>query len=283
VGASDAPIICNVSRYLSPFSLYHVKVGALEIERDQPEENEYLYWGKALEPVIIQRFEADTGFIVAVEPPWTSHLDTDDPRLAATLDAVCYDEPTEQWVPLEVKNVSAFFADEWKDEAPIFYQIQCQHQMMVTGAPVAYLCALLGGNRFRWTRIERSDEFISVMREAELAFLGFVEARTPPPVDGSAHTKAVLAKLYPRDTGETVALPAEAIEWDVTREAAKAEIKVLEAAVDFAENRLKAAIGAASVGQLPNGIAFTFRTQHRNAYTVEAADFRVLRRKGGKA
>lgn len=287
IGASDAPIVCGVSRYLSPFALYHERIGTLAADEVEG-ENENLYWGRELEGAIIGRFQRERAgqFSVKRMPPWTTHVSLEDPRLAATLDAVTTDLDPEtstlSWVPLEVKNISGFFADEWGDEPPIYYTVQCQHQMMVTGARVCYLAALIGGNRFRWARIQRDDEFIALMRDRELDFLALLESRTEPEVDASSHTRAILKRLYPKDAGTEVLLPPEAVAWDADRLRAKEAEKDAKEIVDLMDNRFKAALGTATVGRLSNGVVYQYRVEPKKEYTVAASETRVLRRKAAK-
>lgn len=281
IGASDAPIVCGVSRFESPFTLYHKKVGSVEEDREAVERlNEALYWGKSLEPVIVERFGKVTGMPVSREKPITVHLWREDPRLAASLDAIAVDENVP--VPLEVKNVSAYFADEWENEPPIYYVVQCQHQMMVTGAPHAYLAALVGGNQFRWAKVMRDSAFIELMRKAELEFLYRLDTRIPPNIDGSDETKAFLRKLYPKDTGAVIALPPQSMDWDAERMRGKALIDEGEKIVSLMDNQFRAAIGDASIGRLPNGVSYSHKWQHRDEYVVKESEFRVLRRSAGK-
>jgi len=54
-------------------------------------------------------------------------------------------------------------------------------------------------------------------------------------------------------------------------------IKAAEAEKKGIENQIKAALGDAVFGYLPDGGGFSWKLQHRNSYTVEAADYRVLR------
>lgn len=282
IGASEAAVICGCGRFESPLSLYHRKLQAqADAEALDPAREEVLYWGKALEPAIIGRFAEVTGQTeTAMFPPVTLHLSRENARLVATLDAVTKKDG--RFVPLEVKNVGGWFGDEWEDEPPLWYQVQCQHQMMVTGAPMAYLAALVGGNKFRWALLPRDEAFIGLLKEAEEGFLAMLDARTPPPPDGTAATTAVLKRLYPRDSGAVIELPADAHEWDEARQRCKAAVAAAEAELDLVENQIKAALGEASIGTLLNGIRYSYRVQARKAYSVEAAEYRVLRRSAPK-
>lgn len=50
---------------------------------------------------------------------------------------------------MEIKNVDLFeYMENWtKNEAPAYIELQVQHQLLVTGLPVAYICPFVGGNR----------------------------------------------------------------------------------------------------------------------------------------
>lgn len=285
IGASEAPVICGVSRFNSAFALYHKKMGTLDGGvPSHDEDNEAMYWGRSLEPVIVNRFETVTGRPVFTEPRVTTHVWKEHPELVATLDAVTTggeDAHDAVLVPLEVKNVSAYLGDEWLTDAPVYYQVQVQHQMMVCGAQVGYLAALIGGNTFRWCKVERDDRFIELMLAAELEFLDRLRTGRPPEVDGSKETKEFLRKLYPKDNGQLVSLPVEAMDWDAERERGKQIAAQGEAIMLAAENKLKAALGDASGGILPNGVSWTYKWQRRvdpPRSEPKVSEFRVLRR-----
>ena len=283
VGASDAPIILGISTFESPFTLYHKKLATLADEENEVEIQERFYWGRTLEPVIVGRF-ADVAKrhcqMVSAPPMVTTHVWDANPQIVASLDAVTSTDDGEV-VPLEVKNVSGFFADEWTEAAPLYYQVQVQHQMMVTGTQVGYIAALIGGNTFRWGRIERDDKFIEMMLERELEFLARLRDKWPPDVDGSDATKAFLARLYPKDTGAIIQLPPESIDWDANLTAAKALITQGEAMKDLATNQIKAALQDATLGVLSNGVQYTLKQQQRidpPHAEPKVSTFRVLRR-----
>jgi hypothetical protein len=85
--------------------------------------------------------------------------------------------------------------------------------------------------------------------------------------------------MYPRENGEIIALPEEADAWDDVIVSGKADIKINEAQVREAENRMKAALGTATIGTLPGGGSYRFKNVNRTGYSVEPTSFRQLRRK----
>ena len=57
----------------------------------------------------------------------------------------------------------------------------------------------------------------------------------------------------------------------------KAERKKLDERIDLAENVVKAALGTAELGVLPDGRSFSWKTQSRKECVIKASTFRVLR------
>jgi len=187
--------------------------------------------------------------------------------------------------PIECKPSGAWFADEWADGAPPRYRLQCQWQMLVTGAPRVLLGCLLGGQRLVWSWIERDEGTIAALADVGAEMWRRIQENDPPPADGSEATARALARVFPKDDGETVALPGALIEASDELDALKATIKAAEAREKELEALIKSAIGGASAGVLADGSGWTWKEQGR-AETVQAAcRFRVLRRtknKGGK-
>jgi len=282
VGASEAAVILGVSRFKSPFSLYHEKLG---LEAASAAETEAAEWGLALEEPISKRFERETGRPVYAPPPHSFYIHDELPWMIASLDRITTVDKERASeltaIPLEIKTADASLRAEWKDDIPLAYMIQVQHQIAVMGCEQAALAALVGGNTFFWTDIRRDEEFIKILIDQEQEFWQRCIDHRPPEVDASKATSEALRKLYQRDTGEIVMLPPEALDWASDLEAAKAELKAAEEKERLAKNRLIAAIGDATAGQLPNGVIFTYKAQTKAEHIVKASTFRVLRQKAG--
>jgi predicted phage-related endonuclease len=185
-------------------------------------------------------------------------------------------------VPLELKNADAVLRAEWADDIPLAYMIQVQHQIAVFDTPAACIAALVGGNTFYWADVKRDQPFIDVLIEEEQKFWQRCLDHNPPDVDASKSTAEALRALYGRDTGELVALPVEALDWDSEMIAAKAIIDEQQKRHDLNKHKIINAIGSASAGQVSNGLIFTYKSQTRPAGTTKESTFRVLRRKGGE-
>ncbi len=269
IGASEAAAACSESEWDSPYSLWARKSGRIQ----EKEETEPMRWGKLLEGIILseygrrsKRWAKPHGLLIrSTEYPWA----------LATLDGETGDG-SDAW-PLEIKNSSAFGADDWEDGPPRPYYLQTQQQMLVTGARKATIACLLGGNRLVWTDVLRDDIAVNkiIARGSEL--WRRIQDGDPPKVDGHDATSAALKAIYPEETKGTVLLPASMVEVVDALERAKALQKSVKEDAELHANTLKAAIGDAERAILPDGRAYTFKLQRRASYTVKASETRVLR------
>lgn len=280
LGSSDAPVILGLSPWKSPLELYAEK---LEIVDTDPAETEAMEWGHLLEPVMATKYQGVTGRVVRLlsgtQP--VLYRRTDLPFLVASPDALT---ATEQYAGdgvLEIKTTRRLSTD-LNEDIPLLYNVQIQHQLAVTGLQWASLAILVSGQQFLWCDVPRDERFIALLIEKEAVFWERLQRHDPPPPDASDRTREVLTKLYPRDTGATVALPREAVEWDARRLRAKEELTRWKQEETEMENLLKAAIGEATEGLLPDGTAYTWKTSARAGYTVQPTTVRTLRRREAK-
>lgn len=274
VGASDSPVLMGASKYSSPVELWGIKTGRLPESVD--DENERMLWGQRLEPLVAEEYERRTGRQLvlwgwllrsAVEPFMLATPDYHD--LGGT--------------PVEIKTTDASRKRDWVDGAPAHVNIQCQHQMFVTGASKASVGVLVGGNTFMWCDVERDDTLIAEIVATCRTFWEHVTSDSPPPADGSEATGEAIAKLWPiTATGESIVLPEDAYDWTRDLDKAEAERKDAAERIETVKNQVKIAMGNAEVGLFQDGErAFSYRTQSRKGYTVAPGSSRVLRRLNG--
>lgn len=275
VGASEVSALLGLSPWESPYSLWAKKTGRVV---DDGEETEWQEWGNRIEPLICDKYAEETGRKVIDHGRFAIRYSENMPGLSATLDreVIAFDGRGNGC--MDAKNVNAFKASEWDDGPPLLYQVQLQAQMEVTGYTWGSLAVLIGGNTFRWADVERNEAFIAVMRRKVAEFMELVRTDTPPPVDGSPSTAEVLRKLYPKDSGETVALPGDAEGWTSEVEMCDREIKQYEARRMEARNKIIAALGDATFGVTPSGTRWSFKTSERKGHTVAPSTVRTLRR-----
>lgn len=270
IGASEIAQVMGWSLFGSALSLYAAKVGAAP----PLEDSEALEWGRRLEPAIVEAFSDKSGLMAT--PCGMLLRSPVHPWALATPDAaVLFADGTTG--PLQAKSSGAFRTGDWDDGVPAYYNAQVQWELYVTGAARGAIACLFGGQRFAWQLVERDEVLIRGMVAAGAAFWRCVETRTPPAADGSEHSRAALAALYPADDGSTVALDGTLAEVADALAEAKAAEREAKAAAMAAENHIKEAIGNATHGTLADGRVFTWKRQHREGYTVAPTDYRVLR------
>jgi putative phage-type endonuclease len=271
IGASEAPAILGLSTWGSPLSVYTSKILPLEPES---EEVEHLRWGHLLEPVIIDELGREMG--MRVEPCGMLIRSVERPHILATLDGVVFPDPGPP-VPAEVKT-TGFYAKEWLTEGvPEAVNAQLQQQLYVTGADAGFVVVLLNGNKMRWRAVDRDHEFLDHALPSLDEFWQRVTEGEAPDADGREATLAALKRLYPRDNGESVALDGEIADLVADREGLKRKAKAVEDELAEIENKVRAAIGDATFGILPDDRKITYRLTARNGYEVKPAEFRVLR------
>jgi len=274
IGASDIAALIGLSKWDSPLSLYAQKIGATPAETVEPE---WLEWGNRLEGVILEAYGERSGRRVARSGELFAHDDV--PWARATFDAFTLLK-ADTWIPLQAKNAGEYKAEEWAEGVPAWYDAQLQWEMFVAGkdTPAGSVACLLGGRRMIWDDTERNSALIHQMHTAGEAFWYCVENRIPPAPDASEHSRTALHLLYPREVPESiVSLPASLMEQADLLAAVKETEKGLEADRLMAENTIKAAMGTATVGVLPDGRRFQWKVQQRKEYMVKASEARVFR------
>jgi putative phage-type endonuclease len=276
LGASDSPKVIGLSRFGTPLSVYADKRGLVTEDAGASEAAE---WGLLLEPLVAARYARETGLELHDPGAFTIVRNEQFPFLHFSPDRYVL-HPERGLGLLSIKTASAFKAEEWQEEAPLAYQVQCQHELLVADLRWAAVAVLIGGQTFRYVEcIERDDTFCDRLVPTLLDFWTSVMLQQAPPVDASEACREALRRLYPKEEkGKVVPLPQELIDVDELWIQAQEELAHWETQKLLAENTVRKALGDAEKGVLPNGIAWTSKTQHRKSYTVEAADFRVLRR-----
>ena len=277
IGGSDAAAVLNLSPWKSAYALWCEKTGLLE--REDISDKEFVEWGNILEEPIARKYCLVTGRTLIDHGRFAIRHHPEREWMLCTIDREI--SPVDDRGPgdLSIKNTNEFALDDWDEVGgPIHYQVQLQHELAVIGWQWASFAVLIGGNKFRWCDVERNDAFIAHLIEHEEEFMERIKSGDPPPPDGSASATEALRRLYPRDTGETVKLPDESLTWHERLVENKAAIKSAQAEIDEYSNLLRAAIGDATFGVLPDGKSYSWKWQARAAYSVPAGEMRVLRR-----
>src|SRR3990167_6010002 len=272
IGGSDAPAILGVDPYRSALEVYCDKIGIAEPQED----NDAMKWGRKLEPLVAEAYQEETGR--ELKDFGFNIWQGKEPFLLASQDRQIAKPKTGH---LEIKTSNYLREGDLAEEIPIPWQVQYQHSLAATGLEWGGFAILLNARKLFWVDVERDNSFIEAMLEAEAKFWKRVQDHDPPAPDASESATRTLKALYPKDTGNMVQLPSDAIEWDRIRGEAALEIKRWSEQKKAAENNIKAALGDATFG-LIGDVKYSWIHQAKKAYQVSATEFRVLRRMTGK-
>lgn len=196
---------------------------------------------------------------------------------AATLDAETADK-----LVVEAKSTGITgpgsphqWGEEGTDQIPRYYLLQVHAQLLVTGAPMAYVPALIGGRGFVMYQVHRSQALCDRIAEiSEQFWREHVLTRIPPV--GTPHLETL--KYLKRESGATVEINDDLAAAYLEASAALKEAKDAE---ESAKAALIASLGTAEVGKWSGG-EFTYHMQTRKAHEVKESTFPVLRMEAAK-
>lgn len=238
IGGSDAGAIIGLNPYSSAFAVWAEKTGTLP----GFEGNITTKVGAYLETLVARLFEEETGkrvrrcnfTLVNEDYPWAcANID----RAVVGEDAILEIKTTNSYV-----NVKKFRSGEYPEQ----WYAQMTHYLAVTGAKRAYLAVLSECRDFRIFTLDRDEEEIKALMEAECSFwLKYVETRKAPPADGSGSTSEAIKQIFNVESGDTVELPGMDSIFQ-QRALIQKQIKQLKEQQDELDNQVKVAMGSAS-------------------------------------
>jgi putative phage-type endonuclease len=273
IGASESPIIMGLTPWSSPLQVWRQKRGIA----DEIEETERMRWGTILEPIVARAFADESGRTPVNMGDMAIYWSLETPYMFATPDRrinSCAEFEGKGPGLLEVKTTGSY-ADLDGGPWP-YWKVQVQHQLYCTGYQWASLACLAGGQRFVWFDLPRDEQFIRdrLLPVCEEFWLRVESGDAPDPV---ANDNDIMASLY-ADGGEAKALGHAEMMLTEELDEITEQIKDLEKGKRELQAMLKASLGSASVGMLPDGSGWSWKEQHRKAHMVKESYSRVLRR-----
>lgn len=171
IGGSEVSSVLGLNPYKSSAELWWEKV--LRVNRT--EENQAMHWGKALEDVIADRWQYWDG---DAEQMIKNFNDANVKRRCRRINAILTN-PNCPWLfanvdrticmdlvtlarpgILEIKTVSGWAADQWKDGIPPYYLIQLQTYLLVTGYNYGEIVILRDGRYMEVIPFSREEQII---------------------------------------------------------------------------------------------------------------------------
>ena len=257
IGGSDAAAVIGLSPYKSAYTLWAEKTGQLP----EFEGNITTRVGAYLEDLVGGLWCEETGRQVRrknrvlVNPAY--------PWACATLDRVV----TGEKALLEIKTTNSFPVMRTcrSGDFPAQWYCQVVHYLAVTGYDKAYLAVLMNCRELLCFELERDEEEISALMEAEREFWQHVQDKTPPGIDGSESTADTIAALSGDSSAgsETALFGRENILDEYT--ALKRQQKALGERITQIENVIKADMGD-SEKATEGGYTVSWKTQTRSTF-----------------
>ena len=244
IGGTDAAAIAGLSPWTTPMDVWMEKTGRMVNVLD----NEIMYWGREIEPIIANRYAADTGRDLRDSEP-LSHVFY--PWAGGHPDRLIYPD---QGI-LEIKTAGLHMRNHWGDapygDVPQQYYIQVQWYMWLTGFQWADIAVLIGGQDYRVYYVPRNDSVIDRLVNICGDFWeNNVLKDIPPELDAKAGTKKYLASIQ-RDT-DTIGSTAMAEDWARNYRIAKGRAEHWKQEVELAKHNLIREIGSHKTMESPN-------------------------------
>lgn len=258
IGGSDAAAIVGLNSYSSAYSVWAEKRGLLP-EKD---DNEAMRQGRDLEEYVARRFEESSGKKVR---RCNAVIYNDDyPFAHANIDRDIVGEDA----GLECKTTSALNMSRFAGgEYPANYYVQCQHYLAVTGKKKWYLAVLVLGREFMVFEIERDDDEIKALMDAERELWDCVVSGEHPSVDGSKATSDAIKAVYSDSHPGTIDLFSRDTVIDEIM-AIRQQIKELEQLQEERENIIKADLGSYESGTTDK-FNVSWKQQTRRSFDVK--------------
>lgn len=255
IGGSDAAAVVGMNGWVSPYSLWAEKTGRLS----GFDGNLATEVGTYLEEFVAQKFAEETG--KKVRRSNQSWFNDAYPWAIANIDREIVGEDA----GLEIKTTDSMNMSKFKNgEYPGNYYCQCMHYLAVTGKQRWYLAVLIGNREFKWFTIERDEDEIRALMDAEKIFKHCVDTDTPPMVDGSQSTTDTMSALYPDSRDMAIGIGHFEPELE-NYFRLKDQLKNLTQTIDGIENRIKLHLGDCAMGE-GEKYKVSWKTQYRNTF-----------------
>jgi predicted phage-related endonuclease len=274
LGASEASGVLGLDKYNAPIAIWRRHRG---LRVPESGNDEAMYWGTVLEPVIRGKYAHDRK--VRVWVPTSSYVRED--WLRATPDGLVeelarpHQVGTVEFDPmnlsdfgvavdglrrdgliggLQVKTCSAWLEDDWRDGPPAKYEVQVRVEMAVVDLPWCDIVCLCGGQKQLGPfRVERDaaieDRLLSSLQE----FWGMVKFGKEPTPDHSDAWRLHVSEKMDRVKPTLVAADAEMAMAIAQWREARVTRKQSEKSEDASKNELLLRLSAAGATRIDCG------------------------------
>jgi putative phage-type endonuclease len=190
IGGSEVSTICGLNKWESAVTMFYKRTGKIATERP---DSEPMYWGRALEAPIMNRFIEDNPQLKVYTDVGTWINRKRDYQIVNP-DGIFQTEDGEFGI-VEIKT--ARYPDDWANGVPDYYRTQVQYYMNAFGFQHAYVAVLFSGSDYRCYELAADSFQQSVDLERVEEFLAAVKENKAPEWDGSDSTLETVRKMHP--------------------------------------------------------------------------------------
>jgi putative phage-type endonuclease len=244
IGASDIAGVIGVSPFTSPIELWQHKHGLLE-----QDVNDAMRMGTLLEDAICQLYEEREG--VRTHRRNAPYVHPVYPFIQGHVDRLVMGHPL--GMDAKASLYAPGYGEDGTDQVPPHVRVQMAIYMGLSKRE-RWDVALLRDMRLRVYHLTHDPElYEALVAEAVRFWTEHVLTGIPPAIDGTEEYRRYLSARYPADDGiEMVATPELALLVDDLA-GVRQDVRALESRQTLIENRLRGAMGDASVLLAPGG------------------------------
>lgn len=265
LGGSDIAGILGISPFKTPLDVYlDKKEPPKPID---PAKAKIFRRGHRMEPYVIDLLAEESGLQITARG--NRYLDPEFDFLAAEIDFEYHDPETGKVENGEIKTVSPFKAYDWGEEQtdaiPIYYNAQSQHGLMITARDRCTYGTLIGGDDFRMYQIDRGEDIIAGIREAELEFWDRLQRNDPPP----ATKISDVLRLFPKDDGSVIQATDRIVQAYNDLTVKNKQLKFLEGEAEDLEAEIKLFMLGATTLSYGSRQLLTWKHQNENRFDLD--------------
>lgn len=272
INSTEVAALFNCSPYKTTFELWHQKRGSLE---DTFTGNERTKWGTRLQDAIALGIAEDQAWSIR---KMDEYIYDEELRAGSSFDYSIQ----ENTALLEIKNVDSLaFREGWiveanNVEAPLFIELQVQHQMMLSRRQRAYIGALVGGNQTVLIEREYNHNIINEIKDRIKKFWASVDMGHEPRPDFERDYETIKSLYRAAKKGKLVEGTAAARELVESYSNISEQISNLNKKKDAIKGQLLMLIGDAEK-MIGDGFSVSAGIIEKPSYTVQASAYRNFR------
>lgn len=184
IGGSEVGTVLGLNKYMSSLELFYKKISALK----DTEENEAMFWGKALEEIIAERWQYWDGTPESmIENYYAGKIvrkcrranaiivNEKYPFLFCNLDRVINTNGNDKEGVLEIKTISGYSSAQWEGGIPPMYLMQLQTYLLITELEYGEIAMLRDGRYLEVLPFEKNETIQQAIIEQCSEFWSRVE------------------------------------------------------------------------------------------------------------